>query len=73
VTDVEVPTKTYYHQYLHQLNTPTLDFGGKVWKDDSGTNRVVKQLVDVKRYVGQEVYHPFGVRMITDSIYNDKT
>jgi hypothetical protein len=31
----------------------------KVWKNDSGTNRVVKQLVDIKRHIGQEVHHPF--------------
>jgi hypothetical protein len=49
---------------IHQLNTPTLDFGGKVWKGDSGTNRVVKQLVDIKRHIGQQMDDPFCVRAL---------
>jgi hypothetical protein len=39
-----------------------------VWKNDSGTNRVVKQLVDIKRHIGQEVHHPFGVRTLLANI-----
>jgi hypothetical protein len=31
---------------------------------DYGTNRVVKQLIDVKRNVDQVVHHPFGVRTL---------
>jgi hypothetical protein len=42
-----------------------------VWKDDSGTNRVVKQLVDIKRHIGQEVHHPFGVKTLLPDVLQD--
>jgi hypothetical protein len=35
-----------------------------VWKDDSSTNRVVKQLVDIKRHIGQQMDDPFCVRAL---------
>jgi hypothetical protein len=39
----------------------------KVWNDDSGTNRVVKQLVDIKRHIGQQMNDPFGIgSLLTD-------
>jgi hypothetical protein len=35
----------YKVHWLHQLNTPSLDVTEKVWKDDSGTNGMLDQLV----------------------------
>jgi hypothetical protein len=35
-----------------------------VWKDDFGANREVKQLVDIKRRIGQQMDDPFGVRAL---------
>jgi hypothetical protein len=32
-----------------------------VWKDDSGTNRVIKQLVDIKLHIGQQMDDPFRI------------
>ena len=38
------------------------------WKDDSGTNRVVKQLVDIKRHIGQQMNDPFRIRSLLSDV-----
>jgi hypothetical protein len=35
-----------------------------IWKDDSGTNWVVKQLVDIQRQIGQQMDNPFRIRAL---------
>jgi hypothetical protein len=66
-----------YNFALHDMTASTFPvmvrriffvFQNMVWKNDSGTNRVVKQLVDIKRHIGQEVHNPFGVRTLLSDI-----
>ena len=39
-----------------------------VWKDDFGANRVVKQLVDIKRHIGQQMNDPFRIRTLLSDV-----